>query len=227
MSFRYESELVAPAQAWLQRQGLLTRSEFAMPWGICDLVGLQFDTRHVKKRLALGQRRPIGPARRVALLARIPDRDTGRSVRLGTLRSLFGDLVSAETITEDLKRLIENKFACRTTRGTYQKLNGWEPLHRRLVAVELKLDRVQDALHQAMANLALTRESYVGMPMDRAARLQGGPNAARFRQANVGLLGIGPNTCRVLIPVPRGGPTRTVPERHCAERFWRSYVKGS
>jgi hypothetical protein len=219
--------MVRPAEDWLKSLGLLTKREFATPWGICDLVGLAFNKRHVKKRLALGQRRPIGPPRRVAVLMRIPDIETGASVRLATLQRQFGPFIPPEAVARDVEILVSRKFVCRTQRGTFQSVNGWLPLHKRLVAVELKLSRVEEALGQAFAHRDMTHESYVALPESRARRIRSSDRANAFRNAGIGLLGVAPNVCRVLLAPRPKAPTGTVAETHCVERFWQPLIRDS
>ncbi len=46
-------------------------------------------------------------------------------------------------------------FIVRTDTQALQKINGWMPLQKRLVAVELKLSRVEEAISQAVNNFRL------------------------------------------------------------------------
>ena len=59
MMFAYEQQMAAPATAWLAGQGLMVKREFPTPWGVCDLVGCSLNERRVRRRLALGQRKPL------------------------------------------------------------------------------------------------------------------------------------------------------------------------
>ena len=100
------------------------------------------------------------------------------------------------------------------------------PLHKRLVALELKLSRVQDVLHQAIANLEFANESYVGLPMETASRLMRSSAISPFFKHGIGILGLNEENYRVLKSAEydrqRGNP---VLKAHCVERFWRHYLK--
>ena len=37
--FRRESQMQVPVESWFTSRGLLTKTEFSLPWGICDFVG--------------------------------------------------------------------------------------------------------------------------------------------------------------------------------------------
>lgn len=41
--FDFEREMAQPVLNWLQQNRLEVKSEFSTPWGICDMVGVQFD----------------------------------------------------------------------------------------------------------------------------------------------------------------------------------------
>src|SRR6267378_4596873 len=106
ISFRLEREMAAPCRDWLKRQGLLIKEEFATPWGICDLVGASFSQERVRQRLNLGQSEPIGSPLRIALLSRIPDAQTEKTVALGWLEREFNDLLAPGEIQRALRSLI-------------------------------------------------------------------------------------------------------------------------
>ena len=55
--FRIEREMNSSARTWLARLGLMVKQEFYTPWGICDFVGISFDSARVKQRLDLGQKK--------------------------------------------------------------------------------------------------------------------------------------------------------------------------
>jgi hypothetical protein len=118
----------------------MVKPEFSLPWGVCDLVGVKLDPRKVKRRLSYGQRRPIGPVLRLLILSRIPDFDSGRSIGLAKLAKELSHNVETGVLLRELDALIRDRFVRNTKRGSFQKLNGWAPLHFRIVAVELKLD---------------------------------------------------------------------------------------
>lgn len=228
MEIRRESDMLEPVQGWLRSLGLMTKSEFTTPWGVCDLVGCSLNQQRVAQRLALRQRSVIGPPFRIALLARIPDRDTGRTITLKKLQRDHTGLVDAETIAAELGRLVSARLVHVTPRGSFQRVNGWVPLHDRLVAVELKLSRIGEALNQAIANRALTFESYAAYPLAVAYRIQKGRKRSEFAESGVGILGVTAGSCEVVLePRSRGHRPDLVAQTHCVERFWKWHSRGS
>ena len=124
MPFARESEMTRPVLNWLHGQGLLTKVEFGLPWGICDLVGLSFDQAQVAKRLSFGQRKPIGPMQRVELLRQIPDQESGASITLRRLQKFANDTLFAPSLDRDLATLISDGFVVANKTGALQKRNG-------------------------------------------------------------------------------------------------------
>ena len=217
-----ESQMAPAAVAWLRGQGLLVREEFNLPWGICDFVGAALDSERVQKRLALKQRDTVGPLSRVGILLSLPDVESETGVGFGELEARFEGLLSGEELQSELAVLTRKRFVRTDGAGLYQKVNGWIPLHRRLVAVELKLDRVDEALCQARKNKEATWESYVGLPIAVAERVCAGKKRVDFEAAGVGILGLCGKKADVVLPARRCGVEQSpVLEVHCAERFWR------
>jgi hypothetical protein len=103
------------------------------------------------------------------------------------------------------------------------------PLQNRLVAVELKLSRIEEALWQARSNLKFANESYVAFPAGVAGRIR--LHAARwdeFFESGIGLLAIKPQSCRVLIQAKiRSSIKGKVIQMYCVEKFWRTRLKGN
>jgi hypothetical protein len=225
MSFDYERQMIEPVEMWLLSQGLLVKREFPLPWGICDLVGCSFNKKSVKKRLAFGQKKTVGSHLRVALLSMIPDREEARSISVEKLHGAFAGFVDESQIRIELERLERDKFVVQTPEGAFQRVNGWLPLHRRLVAVELKLTRVDDALHQAINNLGFADESYVGLPADVAKRLINSKRKSQFADSRVGVIAVDSARCKILLKPNLGKASGDeVIQMHCVERFWRSYL---
>jgi len=226
LQFRSEQEMTDPAEAWLGSQGLMTDREFATPWGICDLVGCAIDPARAAKRIALGQTSILSSPLAAAILLEIPDVQAGTSIRTQTLLARLGAVHGEAAVTAQLERLKRNRFAHITSRGTLQRRNGWVPLRQRLVAVELKIDRVSDALHQATNNFWFADESYVGLPMRIAERLVGSQSAKEFRRARVGILGVGRRHCRLLLDSGSWNSARNPVLEMCfTDRFWRRYLQ--
>ena len=227
-AFRLEREMVAIARQWLQQQRLFTKDEFYTPWGVCDLIGILLSEDRVNQRLSLGQRDPIGPPIRIAILNRIPDLDTGRSISTRKLTSKLAALLSEEEVSLELTRLIKAGFVREGRKGRVQKINGWFPLHERIVALELKLERVEEALDQAISHLKFATESYVGFPEEVALRVMKGRKVERFRSSGVGIVAVAQTGCSILLrPESRDVRRDVILQMHCVERFWRSYITGS
>lgn len=220
--FRLEHEMSSCAARWLTQQGLSIKAEFRTRWGICDFVGVAFDPARVRERLALGQQHPIGSELRVLLLNAIPDRDTGKSAHLLNLVQSFSDLLTGSELETEIAQLAQRKFLVWTRSGKLQKVNGWAPLHRRIVAVELKLHRVEDALNQAKNNLAFATHSYVALPNDVAARIACTSRRRLFCNSGIGLLSVGKSGCEVVVPAKKSAEIDPILQTHCVERFWRS-----
>lgn len=137
--FRFEREMSERTRKWLVAEGLTVKSEFAVPWGVCDFVGVEFDPKRVAHRLRLGQTKSIGSALRVDLLRHIPDQDTGSSISLSGLSKLYDGWLHTDRLVAELQKLKASKFIiCDGNLRRFQKINGWAPIHRRVVALELK-----------------------------------------------------------------------------------------
>ncbi len=223
--FKLESEMKEPVQRWLLAQGLQTKSEFQNPWGICDLVGCAFDEDRTRHRLAQKQGKPVGPPFRVQLLLRIPDQDTGRSVSVKRIHQGYSELFDYNEVCGEIDELVARRFVVRTKRGNLQKVNGWMPLQTDLVAVELKMGRINEVISQARNNRQLTPNSYMALPLGKALNVASTKREV-VTEAGVGLLAVTKANCEVLIsPSKSRKQVNQVAECHCVERFWQSYLK--
>ena len=217
-----------PAEAWLKSKGLMVKREFPTPWGICDLVGCSFNKRNVTKRLRLGQKKPIGSHFRTMLLSHIPDENESKPIESSHLVGIFSEFFNKERIIYELNRLERDKFVQRTSSGSIYKLNGWMPLHRKIITLELKLSRIQDVLNQAISHLEFADESYVGLPMETARRIVKSDTVTLFIQNGIGIVGLCSKSYKVFrSPGNNRAKTDRVLQAHCAERFWRNYPKGN
>jgi hypothetical protein len=222
--FESESAMTSAVLNWLQDDRLAVKTEFHSPWGVCDLVGLSFRHNQVRCRLSYGQKSAIGPALRIQVLSKIPEQHSGKTISFHSLHAKAFASLSRERLESELEHLVRKKFVLSPSAGRFQKLNGWLPLHKRIVAVELKLSRVSEAIQQAQSNLAFATESYIALPMDQALRVA--TNQSRrtaIRRMGVGLLGVGVNTCeRIFGGLPIAGVADEILQAHCVERFWRT-----
>jgi hypothetical protein len=101
----------------------------------------------------------------------------------------------------------------------------WRPLHKRIVAVELKLRRIVESLHQAYNNLSGVDESYVAFPDDVAARILANHGRwAAYWDHGIGLLSVNEG-CAVLIPALPNDRQRDWMVERQVEKFWRERRK--
>jgi hypothetical protein len=222
-AFRFEAEMAQPVIRWLRRNGLTVKAEFSLPWGVCDLVGIKLDPVKARLRLSYGQTRSIGSITRLLILARIPESNSGKSISFQRLARNLSAHLSSDDLSEQLDTLVGGKFVISPRRGFLQKVNGWAPLHSRIVAVELKLTRITEAVNQATSNRAFATDCYVALPSRRALQVARSGKADLFRKHGVGLLAVSHHACRELIK-PRGGDVRLneIIQSHVTERFWRT-----
>ncbi|MFA5422704.1 MAG: hypothetical protein WC374_02480 [Phycisphaerae bacterium] len=225
MGFRYESEMTKPVENWLLAQGLLVKREYPTPWGICDLVGCSYNKNKVRKRLNYGQKRPIGSQFRVLLLSYIPDMEEKEAINFTELHRQFASFLDASFVEKELSKLVKDKFVEEVEAGCFHKLNGWYPIHKRIVAVELKLSRISEVLAQARNNLAFAEETYVGLPINKAKDLFENRKERQLIERGVGILGINRDKVQVLLRSKSSESSDFVLKMHCAERFWKDALK--
>ena len=227
--FDSETNMSKPAARWMLSQGLIVKSEFITPWGFCDLVGLSFNEGKVRKRRQLGQKRAVSNFTQAVLLFAIPDSTSVKRVTRRSLVQEFTPTISEDSIIRFTDELIDSGFVDVGPRDRLIRVNGWVPLHKRLVAVELKLLRVEEVMSQALSNLGFADESYVGLPRDVAVRVaEKRTRWTSFFNKGVGLLAVGRRDCHVLIPsrARQPHPDRIV-QFCCTEKFWRSHIRDS
>ena len=216
-----------PVERWLVSQGFLTKSEFVLPWGICDLVAVQFREESAKQRVIFRQTQPVRSLELIQLLELMPRH---RAITVAKLRGALALSRSSSQLDANLRRLKEMKLVSSPRRNQIQKHAPWAPLQRRIVAVEMKLSRVTAALAQAKPHVAFADECYVALPNDAAVRVSKGNRKRDFLDHGIGLLGVTPNHVRVLI-----GPgtytakaTLSSPlKAYCTERFWTMWLTSS
>lgn len=202
---------------------LMVKSEFVSPWGICDLVGVRFNRSNVSHRLRFGQTKRIASITRAALLLKVPEVETGRSISLKQMIRSSAPVIPKDLLIKEIQSLEADGFVRRTPHGRLQRLNGWLPLQQSLVAIELKLTRIDDAMHQARRNLGFADQSFVGLPLDVARRVAASPDRwGEFFHDGVGLLGVGKFRCRVLIAARKSPEwTDEAIQLYCVDKFWR------
>jgi hypothetical protein len=221
--FQLEADMAAPVLRWMRRSHLDVKPEFSLPWGICDFVGVKFDAAKVQRRLSCGQTRAIGPPLRLHILSRIPQLESGKCISLKSLEKEFSGYVSPDLLTREMHRLIQGNFVRSPRQGFFHKVNGWTPLHLSIVAVELKLSRLSDAVSQATNNLAFATGSYIALPSRFAMRISRSGWRDMLAQRGIGLLAVSSERCWELLgPSPSEAVCNEIVQSHVIERFWRT-----
>lgn len=213
-----------PVERWLVCQGFLTKSEFTLPWGICDLVAVQFREESAKQRVVFKQTRPVRSLELIQLLELMPNR---RAITVAKLRGALTPPWSSSQLETNLRRLKEMRLVSSPRRDQIQKHAPWAPLQRRIVAVEMKLSRVTAALSQAKPHLSFADECYVALPNDVAVRVLEGNRKRDFVDRGIGLLGVTPNHVRILVEpgsYTAEATLRSPLQAYCTERFWTMWL---
>jgi hypothetical protein len=221
-TFKRESEMAVSVARWIRRRGMTAKSEFVTPWGICDFVGLRFNQDNVARRLEQKQYRPITSIIRASLLLQIPDVRTKRSISVSKLIEKYSNTVQEDVIQTESLRLVNDRYASISPRGSLQKMNGWIPLQERLVAVELKLSRIEEAFRQAINNLGFADESYIAFPAETARRIDSNSSRwSKFFELGIGVLAVSPNRCDLVRPAKRSVDwVDEAVQFYCVEKFW-------
>lgn len=220
--FFLESQMMLPAARWLEAEGMVVKNEFITPWGKCDLVGAKFNRQHVEHRLSLRQFKKVSSITRAALLLQIPEVESHKSTSLKRLVDVCSQAIPPDVIETELAKLISDHFVVSNSRGRLQKKNGWLPLQERLVAIELKLSRIEEAMAQALNNLGFADESYVALPTEVARRVKLKCSKwSRYFDSGVGLLGISSKKCEVITPSRQASDlVDPAVQLYCVEKFW-------
>ena len=228
--FEHEDQMKPFVRAWLHSKGLATKQEFPTQAGVCDLVGCQMRKDAIRVRLQNRQYKALGPLVRVHIWEHIRNVTEHRTVSLSDLTSLFQGILCQEKVREEVERLRNRRFVRQTNSGTFQKINGWHPLHRRLIAVELKLTNWREAFRQAERYLAYAEEAYVALPAHYAKRLHEKEAWNEVSDKSIGVLAIAEDGRTTMLEGSEGVFKRTraqrAPQTHAVERFWRDRATG-
>lgn len=213
---------------WLKSQNLLVRTELHVPWGVCDIVACEADPQKVEARKKLRQFSKIGSHSKIALFLATPDEDQTRGISQERLCQQFAVGGNRSRIDHEIESLIKHHFLFRTRSGCLRSRNGWKPLHSRLVAVELKLEKVRQALGQATRNQGFADESYVAFPYDLAKQVLESDRRHMFLSDGVGVLGVSDTNCKCLIhPIRKRDRIDSSVELHVVDKFWSEFKSGS
>jgi hypothetical protein len=223
--FQVEAEMAPRVERWLERAGHAVRREFETQWGICDLVGARFDHQRSKSRLAEVSTACIGPLARLEVLLAV---GSHTSIPLRELERTCVEELGIDGFDDHLDELSRMGLVNVTDRAVRARRVSWLPTHTSLIAVELKLARIEEAFHQAFHNLQFARGSFVAMPFEVARKIVEGKWASRFEGAGVGVLAVTEVRCVVLLNarVRRSLMDKSL-QMHVAERLWRWHVKDS
>lgn len=214
---------------WMCSQRLEIKREFVTPWGVCDLAGVAFRRANVRHRIRLGQRHAIGSVLKTSILMSIPDVESAEHTTLGRVRRQWEGAIDEGSVEEAISWLIEYGYVVAGERGRLQKKNGWVPLHRRIVAIELKLDRISEVFCQARSNLGFADESYIAVPEEIANRIKSQPSRWEdYLQDGIGLIAVNHTGCRTLIRSrANGSHADPAIQSYCVEKFWRTRTTDS
>ena len=94
-----------------------------------------------------------------------------------------------------------------------------------ILAFELKLNRVKDAIRQARSYTDHVNQSYVVLPMLRAINVAKQSNQFTGGNYSVGLIGVDWHDCRVLIPAKQNDKPPS--HEQTMKRFIRARKKGN
>ncbi|TWT58999.1 hypothetical protein KOR42_23860 [Thalassoglobus neptunius] len=217
--FSRESEMTRIVDDWLNSQGFFTKLEFVFPWGICDVVACEVNRTHVLRRIRRGQKASIGSHSNVLLLSMIPYEGQPIGITISDLEDTLQ--WSRNELEQRIQFLRRRRFVDESPAGEFKSRVGWCPIHRRLMAIELKLKDISGALIQARSNQGVTRDSFVAFPESVANRIVNGKRKREFADSGVGVISVNDSSCEFLLnangPLDRISATQ---ELHAVEKFW-------
>lgn len=222
--FGQEREMTVYASNWLKSHNLHFKCEFNTSWGICDLIGVSFNEKNVNKRIGRNQTKPIGSILRASIINQLPDIDDGHSKTKRKLYKAYQTFYSDDRLDKEISWLEKERYIVEPIKNHFQKVNGWMPLHNKIIMIELKLNRIKEVFHQAYNNLAIATDSYAAFPMDVAMNLVKNPKSQKFGDAGIGILGIDRNRCEVVLETrPNDSADKTL-QFYYLDRFWKQVI---
>lgn len=225
-SFRYEAEMARAVANWMGRSGLTVRPEFRTASGVTDMVGCRWIAGAVRSRLTARQRRPLGPLLRVAIFEAIPPR---RSVRLASLAARFEDVCGPDAMRAEVAQLVRDRFVAIVPGQRVARIASWSRMSDRVVAVELKLSRLSEAIRQARQYLVFADDVYIALPK-RAAVDAVQHRREQLAGTGIGMLAVERRTAQVVLRpsrVLRAHAVDPVARQHTVERLWRYALKSA
>lgn len=163
--FRYESDLVAPLREQLPRLMFSARSQVDVETftevpavrGVPDLASIRFDNAAVARRQELGIR-PL-----------TTDIEVRAVLNLGRRPVTAPDLAARMRVSPDYVRravfplLLEQGWVVSAGNGSFVRVEGAEPVMRRVVTVEAKLRDWHGALSQARRQRLSADDAYIAL----------------------------------------------------------------
>ena len=223
---RLEIQLESSVRAWLREIADIVVDQFQVPWGIVDLFAIRSDIDRVLLRRDLAQLVASTSDQEVMVLLSVPEQSSGDYTNESLLVERFAFLLGEKKVRTIIATLRRRKYIKSDDSGAIVRFTPWLPYHVQMWSIELKLQRVEEALAQAKRHLKITPLSYVGLPQSVAERTASSDKARVFREAGVGLLSITESNCTTLIE-PRADVSCVDPVYAvaAAERCWGIYLK--
>lgn len=222
--FRFESEMKDPVTQWCLSRGFSVKNEFQTQWGVCDVVACSLDPEKVGRRGVSKKKRKLNSHLRISILLSIPAKRAKRSISFQEIWLRYKQYYDENEINQELSTLLNDGFVAQNKEGKYHRIDDSYPLHSNLVAIELKLSRISDAIIQAHNNLLFADESYVGLPIDVAREIRADSERKREIVENgIGLLGVDKDDCHVLIDAPKSAHHKN---RVFQIQYSESFLKG-
>lgn len=226
LRLRQESEMLFPIEQWLLNRNYVTKVEIQLPWGICDLVGMKPELDRAVTRLNETGKRTIGNFTNAWLMVHLPSPRARKAVSREDLLTQSAMVMNATQLSAGLDDLVARQLATKTSNGKFQRACSWFPYHDSVVAVELKLSRIEDVLSQATRHKALTKQSYIALPIDLAERLMNSKRRETLEQSGVGLIATDGSKCmEMLMPKTARFEPDPVFAVLVADRFWGDVLK--
>jgi hypothetical protein len=139
----------------------------------------------------------------------------------------FGGPPISRHIHRELNRLLADGYVEKIG-NAFKSRAPWLPIHQNLIAIELKLNRINEALEQARRHTVFATESYVAMPSDVATRVTSRAAFSDFADAGVGVIAVSATDCEIVLACD---PSNYIPDSgmqaYVADRFWTKFKTNS
>lgn len=216
--FQQEKEMTPVVKTWLKESGFRTKSEFRTPWGVCDLVGCTMNAEAVETRVRLRQTAQLSNTLRATLFSAIPDESRRNGVSLDSLCSTLGNSSLRGRIEHELGKLIDGGFIVQTPTGSFKSRSRWKPLHREVIAIELKLTKVHEVIAQAIMNRSFATQSFLALPEDVVSRMSR-TASEKCTEAGIGVIAVSQTGCSIAKEARETSSDEGL-QIHLVDRFW-------